>query len=238
MWSYNLSSPLADGNHSLRATTTDAAGNLSAQSTAVNVTVDTQPPTVQSFTRLDPANTSASSVRYELVLGKPITGLSASDLSLITSGSAKGSIGSIVRISDSHYVVQLLGLSGSGSVALALKAGAAADLAGNVTQQQTVAPAYQLSAQVVVVMPPVADPVPAAPSSAPVINVGPITPNIVLAAVSNIGRSGGVGDLMPTMLSGPQTAIPSRSSLARTASRRRRPRRLAAAMPACPSCPA
>ena len=74
MWSYNLSSPLADGNHSLRATTTDAAGNLSAQSTAVNVTVDTQPPTVQSFTRLDPANTSASSVRYELVLGKPITG--------------------------------------------------------------------------------------------------------------------------------------------------------------------
>ena len=81
------------------------------------------------------------------MLNKPIVGLSASDLSVITSGSANASIGNIVRISDSHYVVQLTGVGGSGSVALVLKSGAAADLAGNVTQQQTVAPVYQLGAR-------------------------------------------------------------------------------------------
>ncbi|KMN34425.1 sulfurtransferase [Chromobacterium sp. LK1] len=209
VWLFNLSQALTDGSHSVRATATDAAGNISAQSASFTVTVDTTAPAPQSFTRLDPASSTASSLRYDLVLNKPIVGLSASDLSVITSGSANASIGNIVRISDSHYVVQLTGVGGSGSVALVLKSGAAADLAGNVTQQQTVAPVYQLGGTTTVTLPP-APPAEAPPQSnaAPVINVGPITPNIVLAAVSNIGRSGGVGSLMPAMLSGPQTAIP------------------------------
>ncbi|MEX8195133.1 DUF4347 domain-containing protein [Comamonas guangdongensis] len=43
-WSYSVESPLADGNHSLRATATNAAGNVSGQSTSHSITVDTSAP--------------------------------------------------------------------------------------------------------------------------------------------------------------------------------------------------
>ncbi|OQS33721.1 hypothetical protein B0T39_20605 [Chromobacterium haemolyticum] len=189
VWLFNLSQALADGNHSVRATATDVAGNISAQSASFTFTVDTAAPAPQSFTRLDPVSSSASSLRYDLVLNKPIVGLNASDLSVITSGGARASIGNIVRISDSHYVVQLTGVGGAGSVALALKSGVAADLAGNVTQQQTVAPAYQLSSATTVVLPPLPPAeAPPQPNTAPVINIAPITPNIVLAAVSGVSN--------------------------------------------------
>ncbi|MCS3805808.1 hypothetical protein HNO92_003051 [Chromobacterium alkanivorans] len=211
VWLFNLSQPLTDGSHSVRATATDTAGNISAQSASFTVVVDTTTPTPQSFTRLDPASSSASSLRYDLVLNKPIIGLSAGDLSVITSGSARADIGNIVRISDSHYVVQLTGVSGAGSVALALKSGAAADLAGNVTQQQTVAPAYQLSPNTTVVLPPL-PPAEAPPQSnaAPVINIAPITPNIVLAAVSGAGNGGNGPGSAPTSQgpAGPLTSNP------------------------------
>ncbi|WP_019101276.1 Ig-like domain-containing protein, partial [Chromobacterium haemolyticum] len=194
VWLFNLSQALADGNHSVRATATDVAGNISAQSASFMLTVDTAAPAPQSFTRLDPVSSSAGSLRYDLVLNKPIVGLNASDLSVITSGGARASIGNIVRISDSHYVVQLTGVGGAGSVALALKSGAAADLAGNVTQQQTVAPAYQLSSATTVVLPPLPPAeAPPQPNAAPVINIAPITPNIVLAAVSGAGNGNGNG---------------------------------------------
>ncbi|UJB32610.1 DUF4347 domain-containing protein [Chromobacterium sp. Beijing] len=213
VWLFNLSQALADGSHSVRATATDAAGNISAQSASFTVVVDTTAPAPQSFTRLDPASGVAGSLRYDLVLNKPIVGLSAGDLSVITSGSASAGIGNIVRISDSHYVVQLTGVSGVGSVALALKSGAAADLAGNVTQQQTVAPAYQLRSARTETPPPI-QPVPPAdaplpPNAAPVINIAPITPNIVLAAVSGAGNGNGPGAApTPQGPAGPQTSNP------------------------------
>nr|WP_255521097.1 Ig-like domain-containing protein [Chromobacterium sp. ASV5] len=205
VWLYNLTQPLADGQHSVRAAATDLAGNVSAQSSSFTLTVDTSAPALQTFARLDPATGSASSLRYDLVFNKPIVGLSASDLRLIASGGASGSIGNIVRLSDSHYVVQLTGISGAGSVALALRSGAAADLAGNVTQRQVVGPAYQLATSANVVIP-VTPPVETAPQSspAPVINVGPITPNIVLAAVSD-AEHGGAQSMPAIGLSGPLT---------------------------------
>ncbi|XLM21067.1 Ig-like domain-containing protein, partial [Chromobacterium piscinae] len=49
VWTYNLTSSLSDGNHSIRATATDAAGNVSGQSSGYNITVDTSAPQVQSF---------------------------------------------------------------------------------------------------------------------------------------------------------------------------------------------
>ncbi|MBL8471211.1 MAG: DUF4347 domain-containing protein, partial [Rhodocyclaceae bacterium] len=43
-WTYSLSSPLADGSHSLAATATDAAGNVSSSSSALGISIDTAPP--------------------------------------------------------------------------------------------------------------------------------------------------------------------------------------------------
>ena len=60
-WSYNLSSPLADGNHSLRATATDAAGNVSGQSSSRSITVDTSAPAAPGGVGLSSATDTGSS---------------------------------------------------------------------------------------------------------------------------------------------------------------------------------
>ncbi|MEO9454008.1 Ig-like domain-containing protein, partial [Chromobacterium phragmitis] len=60
-WSYNLASSLADGNHSLKATATDAAGNVSGQSSAKNITVDTSAPNAPAGLGLSAASDTGGS---------------------------------------------------------------------------------------------------------------------------------------------------------------------------------
>ncbi|SUY77145.1 Uncharacterised protein [Comamonas testosteroni] len=60
-WSYNLASPLADGNHSIRTTATDLAGNASGQSTAYSITVDTSAPSAPGGIGLSVATDTGSS---------------------------------------------------------------------------------------------------------------------------------------------------------------------------------
>jgi hypothetical protein len=203
-WSYTLPSALADGSHSIRATATDAAGNVGVLATAYGITVDTVAPQVQSITPLDPASISSSSARYDVVFSKAISGLTADAFSLISGGSAHGVIASVVAISDSHYIVTLGSLGGDGSLALAVKQSGASDVAGNSNALQFVAQAYQLLTPVVTT--------PSAPSPAPVtvpdstttiINVGTITPNIVLAAVSGSSHPVSTGSIAPAILGDP-----------------------------------
>ncbi|BAK77466.1 hypothetical protein NH8B_2667 [Pseudogulbenkiania sp. NH8B] len=185
-WSYSLSSALSDGSHSIRATSTDLAGNASAQSSAYAITVDSVAPQVASITPLDTLSTSASSVSYDVVFSEPITGLDAGAISIVTSGSAHGSVAAITKLSESHYLVQLSGVGGDGSLAIAVRAGGVTDMAGNVIQQQVVATAYQVLAPVIQPPVTVTPEIVAAPSSeSPIIEIAPITPNIVLEAVAS-----------------------------------------------------
>jgi hypothetical protein len=71
---------------------------------------------------------------------------------------------------------------------LAVKQNGASDVAGNSNAQQFVASAYQLLSPVVITpSAPSPTPVPEPDSTATIINIGTITPNIVLAAVSGTG---------------------------------------------------
>ncbi|WP_080940066.1 Ig-like domain-containing protein [Chromobacterium violaceum] len=182
-WSYNLSSPLTDGNHSIRATATDAAGNISGQSTGYNITVDTAAPQVQSVVAGAPLDTTASSLSYQMTFTKPVAGFAADSLSLVTSGSAHGTIAGVTALNATTYVVQLTGVGGAGSLSLAIKNSMVSDKAGNLLSGQTAMPSYRVSAPVVSnnVVPPVASAAPT--TTASVIQLPPITPNIVLAAV-------------------------------------------------------
>ncbi|MBP4049355.1 DUF4347 domain-containing protein [Chromobacterium violaceum] len=182
-WSYNLSSPLADGNHSIRATATDAAGNISGQSTGYNITVDTAAPQVQSVVAGAPLDTTASSLSYQVTFTKPVAGFAADSLSLVTSGSAHGTIAGVTALNATTYVVQLTGVGGAGSLSLAIKNSMVSDKAGNLLSGQATMPSYRVSAPVVSnnVVPPVASAAPT--STASIIQLPPITPNIVLAAV-------------------------------------------------------
>ncbi|TDR77895.1 DUF4347 domain-containing protein [Paludibacterium purpuratum] len=211
-WHYTLTSPLSDGNHSIRAMATLGSNN-SAQSTAYTVTVDTVAPQVQSITPLDTLSTSANSLSYDVVFSKPVSGLSAGAFNTVATGSAQGTVSSVVEVSPGHYVVHLSGVGGDGSLALAVPVGAVSDAAGNSNALQTVATAYQITTPVTPPPPPA--PVPPAPppvagtTTAP-IAIAPITPNIVLAAVRaaanapaplvavTTGTGGGSGPLSST----------------------------------------
>ncbi|WP_040652582.1 DUF4347 domain-containing protein [Pseudogulbenkiania ferrooxidans] len=189
-WSYSLTSALSDGSHSIRATSTDLAGNASTQSSAYAITVDTVAPQVASITPLDTLSTSASSVSYDVVFSEPITGLDAGAISIVTSGSAHGSVAAITKLSESHYLVQLSGVGGDGSLAIAVRAGGVTDMAGNAIQQQVVATAYQVLTPVIQPPVTVTPEIVAAPSSeSPIIEIAPITPNIVLEAVASSGSN-------------------------------------------------
>ncbi|RAS15053.1 putative Ig domain-containing protein, partial [Microvirgula sp. AG722] len=193
-WRYALTSALADGDHSVRATGTDAAGNTGALSSALTLTIDTVTPAVQQVTLLDAQPVSGNRAAYSVAFSKPVDMLTSADLSILTSGTAHGSILSITRSSPTTFIVQLGDVGGNGNLSLVIKSGAAADLAGNTLSQPVTAPAYQVST-------PSTDLAPIMPSSpptrpggdghpAPAVVVAPITPNIVLATTAG-GTSAG-----------------------------------------------
>ncbi|MEN3030265.1 Ig-like domain-containing protein [Chromobacterium amazonense] len=184
VWSYNLSSPLADGNHSIRATATDAAGNVSGQSSGYNITVDTAAPQVQSFTASNTLNTSASTVAYQVVFSKPVLAFTADNLSVVTSGGAHGTVSSVAQINATTYAIQLSGVGGDGTLSLAIKSGTVSDVAGNPLKGTVSAPSYQVSTPVVTTSSVTPVQVVATTSVGNTIQLPPITPNIVLAAVS------------------------------------------------------
>uniref|UniRef100_UPI000AA8BC46 Ig-like domain-containing protein n=1 Tax=Chromobacterium amazonense TaxID=1382803 RepID=UPI000AA8BC46 len=186
VWSYNLSSPLADGNHSIRATATDAAGNVSAQSGGYNFIVDTSSPQVQSFTAADSLSTSASTLSYQVVFSKPVASFNAAALSVVADSGVTATISSVTQINATTYAIQLTGVSGGGALSVAIKNGTVTDLAGNTLSGSIKAPVYHLTTTTVTS---VSNPItPATPLIQPTasnsIQLPPITPNIVLAAVS------------------------------------------------------
>ena len=204
-WSYNLASSLADGNHSIRATATDAAGNISGQSTGYTITVDTAAPQVQSFTATDALSTSASTLGYQVVFSKPVVGFNAADLSVVTSGGAHGTVASVTQINATTYAIQLTGVGGDGTLSLAIKSGTVSDVAGNQLAGTVSVPSYQVSTPVVTTstVTPVATV--ATTSFGNTIQLPPITPNIVLAAVS--GNTGPGTATLPTDHAGVVTSV-------------------------------
>ncbi|MEO9453991.1 Ig-like domain-containing protein, partial [Chromobacterium phragmitis] len=183
-WSYNVGSALADGNHSIRAMAVDAAGNISGQSASYAITVDTVSPQVQSLTASGLLNTSASTVSYQVVFTKPVASFTADALSVVSSGSARGTVASVTSLSSTSYVVELSGVGGDGSLSLTIKNNMVSDAAGNLLKGTATAPSYQLASPVVPVSTVAPVTVTTTPTFTNTIQLPPITPNIVLAAVS------------------------------------------------------
>ena len=178
-WRYNLSTALSDGNHSLRTTVTDTAGNISALSAPGNITVDTRAPQIESFSALNPLNGAAGPLSYQLVFNKSVTALTADNLSVITSGSAQGTIASITQLNAITYQIVLNNIGGSGSLSLLLKSGSVSDIAGNLLTGSLSAPVYQITA----VTPPTIQPT-TPPTTQP--TTPPTTSTPVVAPVQNI----------------------------------------------------
>ncbi len=120
---------IPEGNHDITAKATDAAGNVSAASTALSITIDTTAPTVtieQNSAQADPVNVSP--IIFDVVFSETVTGFSTGDVSL---GGTAGATTGTVSGSDASYTVNVTGMSNTGTVTASLAADVATDTAGN-----------------------------------------------------------------------------------------------------------
>lgn len=112
---------------------TDAAGNDAFQIFVINVT---NTPSVSSIVRAGGAAVAvpaaATTVSYAVTFSQSVTGVDASDFSVVTNGTAAAGIASITG-SGASYTVTVAGLGGDGAVRLDLNAsGTGIQNAGNV----------------------------------------------------------------------------------------------------------
>ncbi|MGR7921644.1 DUF4347 domain-containing protein [Zobellella denitrificans] len=119
-------------------TTRDAAGNnlvlaLNAVGATGGVLVDTTAPAASGILRLDATQTNAGSVSYTVTFSEHVSGVDAADFSLVTTGTAAGSITSVTQVDGQTYTVVVDGISGTGSIGLNLNGSGTgiADAAGN-----------------------------------------------------------------------------------------------------------
>jgi hypothetical protein len=117
------------------ATITDLASNPLAglpYTAGETYTVDRIAPTLLSITRADANPTHASSVRFAVAFSEDVTGVSASDFVLSTTGSVSGATVSTVSGSAAAFTVTVSTGSGSGTLRLDVPVSATiVDLVGN-----------------------------------------------------------------------------------------------------------
>lgn len=110
------------------------AGGTDSIAGQQQIAVDGIAPTIVDVSRLDASPTSAGSVRYSVRFSEPVSGVAASDFSLVTQGSANGAVLSIAQVDAQTYTVVVGQLGGTGGQ-IALHADAASagmsDAAGN-----------------------------------------------------------------------------------------------------------
>ncbi|MFC5695328.1 DUF4347 domain-containing protein [Pseudomonas sp. GCM10022186] len=127
-------SSLASNGGTLR----DAAGNdlnltLNAVGNTSGVLVDTTAPGPSGIVTLDSSPTNAGSVRFSVTFSEDVTGVDLADFSLVTTGTAGGSLTGISQIDARTYQLTVSGLTGTGTLGLNLNGAGTGivDLAGN-----------------------------------------------------------------------------------------------------------
>ncbi|WP_395589225.1 Ig-like domain-containing protein [Pseudomonas sp. TR47] len=114
----------------------DAAGNalqpgLGAVGDSTGIIVDTRLPSVESIVPT-PVNGNGSQ-GFTVTFSEEVRGVDLSDFQLVSSGNASGTLQSLVQLDSRTWQVNIAGVAGSGSLALALNTSGTAisDMAGN-----------------------------------------------------------------------------------------------------------
>ncbi|XZU76260.1 BapA/Bap/LapF family large adhesin [Acinetobacter baumannii] len=116
--------PLADGSHQLTYTLTDAAGNESAQSPAITVTVDTTAP-VLTISTSDLVLSSGEAATITFEFSEPVSEFSVSDV--VVSG---GVLSNFIQV-DANTWTAIFTQSGSVAPSISVADGAYTDIVGN-----------------------------------------------------------------------------------------------------------
>ena len=135
LYDITVTGALSENAHNISASQTDTAGNSSAASSALSVTVDTSGPTVtinQTGSQADPTNTSP--VDFAVVFNEPMTGFATGDVAL--GGTAGATTGTVTETASNNgtanaYNVAVSGMSSDGTVTASIASGVATDASGN-----------------------------------------------------------------------------------------------------------
>ncbi|HRQ80266.1 MAG TPA: putative Ig domain-containing protein, partial [Azospirillaceae bacterium] len=108
----------AAGAQTLTVQSTDAAGNVDSDTVGITVV---NVPTVSSINRTTPvaSTTNADDVTFTVTFSEAVTGVTADDFALATTGTATGTIGTPSG-SGTTWTVQVTGVSGDGTLGLNL----------------------------------------------------------------------------------------------------------------------
>jgi Ca2+-binding RTX toxin-like protein len=130
-WSITSSS-LSEGDHTLTATATDAAGNVSTAGAGLTAHIDTTAPDIQSIAPVGGPATAATSVVETVTFSESVTGVDVSDFTVSGAGTASGQVASVTG-SGATYTVTIDTVAGEGAIHLDLNGAATgiADTAGN-----------------------------------------------------------------------------------------------------------
>lgn len=120
------------GAQTVTATATDAAGNVSAASAGLNVTIDTAASPVSSTAPTGSPQATDTSVDFTVTFGESVNNISTDDFTLATTGSAAGTIASVSASAGNSVTVTVSSITGNGTIKLNLNGSTdISDNAGN-----------------------------------------------------------------------------------------------------------
>nr|WP_315537796.1 DUF4347 domain-containing protein [uncultured Comamonas sp.] len=130
---------------------TDLAGNdlnltLNGMGSTAGVVIDTTAPSAGNIVRVDANPSNSGSVSFTVTFSEDVSGVDASDFSLLFGGSAAGSISSFTAVDGHTYTVVVGGLTGTGSLRLDLNNSGTGivDSAGNAISGGLIGAAYSI----------------------------------------------------------------------------------------------
>ena len=153
---FTIATTLAAGSHTVTATATDPAGNTSAASAPLSITVDTTAPTTASIVRTGgagQATTGATAPSFTVTFSEAVSGLGATNFAIASGAAIGGTAPSIASVTGAGttwtVTLGVAGTTGDGSGAASLgltvvPAGAVtSDVAGNALASASVSGANE-----------------------------------------------------------------------------------------------
>lgn len=115
--SYTIVSGAIDAtSRNVSVTATDNAGNATTTADTTNATVDNNPPSVSSIAVSGSPAPADASMAFTVTFDEAVTNVSTDDFTLVSTGSATGTIASVSASSGSSINVNISGISGNGTI--------------------------------------------------------------------------------------------------------------------------
>ena len=113
----------------------DMLGNQNESSNVISTFFDSTRPVVSSITKTDrdQINNDDNDADYTVVFSEPVSGVDATDFEIVSTGTARGRVNSVIQIDHTTFMVHVDSISGQGTVQLNAEAdGTIVDQASNI----------------------------------------------------------------------------------------------------------